>query len=184
MIDKTFKILVAGHFGAGKTTFVKTISQIETVNTERKTSLKEEREKKETTTVAMDFGEYINEYGYKLRIFGIPGQERFSFMWPILARDTKGFVFLIDSTDTSRWFEIPKQLKILLKVSPSAPILFVANKVDLPGAMSAEEVRKKLKIPPHIKVVEGIATDKKIVERILNELTEEILKKNPELKEI
>ena len=184
MSEKTFKILVAGHFGAGKTTFVRTISQIETVNTEKKTTLAEEKAKKETTTVAMDFGEYTNKYGHKLRIFGIPGQERFSFMWPILAKDTKGFVFLIDSTDTSRWFEIPKQLKILIKVSPSAPILFVANKVDLPDAMSAEEVRQKLKIPPHIKVVEGIATDKNMVEKILDELTEEILKRNPELKEI
>jgi len=182
MLEKTLKILVAGHFGAGKTTFVRTISQIETVSTEKETTLADEKAKKDTTTVAMDFGEYTNKYGHKLRIFGIPGQERFSFMWPILAKDTKGFIFLMDSTDTSRWFEIPKQIKVLMKISPSAPLLFVANKVDLPGAMSAEEIRKKLNIPKHIKVVEGIATNREMVEKILNEITEEILKNRPELK--
>ncbi len=182
MSRKAFKILVAGHFGAGKTTFVKTVSQIETISTERKTTLVEEKAKKETTTVAMDFGEYINKYGHKLRIFGIPGQERFSFMWPILAKDTKAFIFLVDSTDTSRWFEIPKQIKVLIKVSPSAPFLFVANKTDLPEAMSADEIRRRLRIPSHIKVVEGVATDRTTVEKILDEITEEILKRNPDLK--
>ena len=61
--EKTTKLLIAGHFGAGKTTFVKTASQIKTVETERKTTLEEEKSKKQSTTVAMDYGEYQTEDG-------------------------------------------------------------------------------------------------------------------------
>jgi small GTP-binding protein len=172
--DKNLKVLVAGHFGAGKTTFVKTISQIKTVETERKTTLREERMKKDSTTVAMDFGEYQIKNGPKIHIFGIPGQERFSFMWPILARNTIGFLYLLDSTDDSRWYEVFKQIALFRKISPNAPFLFVANKQDLPNAMSLEEIKAKLKLPDKIEIVPCVATQKDSVEWVLNKLLEKV----------
>ncbi len=168
--------MVAGHFGAGKTTFIKTLSQIETLNTEKKTTLAEEKAKKSTTTVAMDYGE-IEVDGKKIHIFGIPGQERFSFMWPILARNTVGFIYLLDSTDDSRWYEVFKQIAMFRKISPDAPFIFAANKQDLPEAMDIEEIRQKLKLPEKFEIVPVVAFDREQVMNVLNKLLEKIEEK-------
>jgi len=170
------KILVAGHFGAGKTTFVKTLSQSNTVSTEKKTTSSEEKNKKATTTVAMDYGEY-KKGGKKYHIFGIPGQERFEFMWPILAKNSKAFIILLDSTDTSRWYEAFKQINLFRKICGKAPLIFVANKRDLEGALSLEEIRNRLKLPQHIPLLECIATDfesvKDVMEFVIDKLKEQ-----------
>jgi len=174
--NKAYKILIAGHFGAGKTTFIKTISQIKTLETEKKTTLEEEKAKKSTTTVAMDYGEW--EYnGKKIHIFGIPGQERFSFMWPILAKNTVGFVYLLDSTDDSRWYEVFKQIAMFRKIAPNAPFIFAANKQDMPDAMTLEEIRKKLKLPEKFEIVPLSALDKEQVTKVIEKLLEKVEEK-------
>ncbi|HIC08956.1 MAG TPA: GTP-binding protein [Aquificales bacterium] len=171
--EKTTKLLIAGHFGAGKTTFVKTASQIKTVETERKTTLEEEKSKKQSTTVAMDYGEYQTEDGKKVNIFGVPGQKRFSFMWSILAKNTETVILLLDSTDTSRWYETFEQINVFRKEIPNAKFVFVANKRDLPNALSMEEIKKKLKLPAHMKLLECVATDKDSVISVIKEALDE-----------
>ncbi len=179
---RKFKILVAGHFGAGKTTFVNTLTKGNFLATEKKTTSPDERNKKASTTVAMDFAIYDDD-GIEYAIFGIPGQERFAFMWEILARNTAGFIFLLDSTDDSRWFEVFKQINMFRKISPNAPFIFAANKQDLPNAMDVETVRKKLKLPEKFKVVPLVATDKDSVLNALKVLVEEIKAKKKEVGE-
>jgi len=173
---KKLKILVAGHFGAGKTTFVRTLTSGRILETDKKTTLKEEKERKRTTTVAMDFGEYERE-GIKFAIFGIPGQERFSFMWPIVAKNSAGIIYLLDSTDSSRWYEVFKQHTMFRKILPDAPFIFAANKQDLPNAMSLEEIQQKLKLPNWVKLVSTVALDRESVENTLNVLVEEFIRK-------
>ena len=172
--ERTTKLLVAGHFGAGKTTFVKTASLIKTVETERKATLEEEKSKKRTTTVAMDYGEYQTEDGRKVNIFGVPGQKRFSFMWSILAKNTETVILLLDSTDTSRWFETFEQINVFRKEIPNAKFVFVANKRDLPNALPMEEIKKKLKLPSHMKLLECVATDKESVVSVIKEALNEV----------
>jgi len=173
---KKLKILVAGHFGAGKTTFVRTLTSGRILETDKKTTLKEEKERKRTTTVAMDFGEYERD-GVKFAVFGIPGQERFSFMWPIVAKNSAGIIYLLDSTDSSRWYEVFKQHAIFRKILPNSPFIFAANKQDLPNAMSLEEIQQKLKLPKWVKLVPTVALDREKVENTLNALIEEFVKK-------
>jgi small GTP-binding protein len=174
--NKAYKILVAGHFGAGKTTFIKTISQIKTLETEKKTTLEEEKAKKSSTTVAMDYGEWEFN-GKKVHIFGIPGQERFSFMWPILAKNTVGFIYLLDSTDDSRWYEVFKQIAMFRKIAPKAPFIFAANKQDMPDAMTLEEIKKKLKLPEQFEIVPLVAFDKEQVAEVIEKLLEKVEEK-------
>ena len=175
--ERPIKILVAGHFGAGKTTFVRTASQIKIVETEKKTYAEDERRKKRTTTVAMDYGEYFTEDGKKVHIFGIPGQKRFAFMWSLLAKNTKAFIILLDSTDTSRWYEAFEQINLFRKEIPNAIFVFVANKRDLPEALPMEEIRRRLKLPPQIKLFGGVATDRDSVISIIEETLKEIQKR-------
>jgi len=81
---QTVKMVVTGPFSAGKTEFIKTISEIDVVSTERKIT-DETKRVKEATTVAMDFGRITVDEDLVLYLFGTPGQKRFDFMWEILS---------------------------------------------------------------------------------------------------
>jgi len=171
---KKLKILVAGHFGAGKSTFVKNASEKEALSLERKTTDERERAYKRNTTVAMDFGEtFYEEEQTKLAVFGIPGQDRFSFMWPILSKGTDGYVFLLDSTKPELWDKTLEQIRFFMAENP-APYIVLANKQDLPDARSVREVRQALDLEPGVKVLPCIATDKDVVKQLLNVLVEEV----------
>lgn len=90
-------ILVAGPMGAGKTTAISSLSDgklmvsTEAHNTDRVTA------DKATTTVAMDYSEIILSDAEKVRIYGLPGQRRFSFMWNILKQRATGMVLLVNN---------------------------------------------------------------------------------------
>lgn len=98
------KIVVAGGFGAGKTTLVSAVSESRPLHTEE--TLTDQGigvddlsgvEKKNTTTVAMDFGRITINQNYVLYLFGTPGQDRFYFMWDELAFGALGAVVLADT---------------------------------------------------------------------------------------
>ena len=82
--------------GAGKTTAIGAISEIEPVVTDVKNM--DARVAKERTTVGLDYGEVTLDGGDKLRLYGTPGQERFAFMWKILSQGALGLIILIDNS--------------------------------------------------------------------------------------
>ncbi len=87
-------ILVVGPMGAGKTTAISSLSDIETVRTE---AVNTERNvvDKATTTVALDYGEIALSPTEKVRLYGVPGQKRFDFMWQILKQRAVGMLMLV-----------------------------------------------------------------------------------------
>jgi len=90
------KIIFTGPVGAGKTTAIASISDIPVVATEAKAT-DAVKQRKDNTTVAMDYGILNLDGGAKVHLYGTPGQERFSFMWDILTVGGLGLVLLIDN---------------------------------------------------------------------------------------
>jgi signal recognition particle receptor subunit beta len=97
------KILIAGGFGVGKTTMVRSLSDIPPLLTEAPMTVAsigvddaDAVPDKQTTTVAMDFGRLTVDESLILYLFGTPGQNRFWFMWDELARGAVGAVVLVD----------------------------------------------------------------------------------------
>lgn len=91
------KILFTGSMGAGKTTSIAALSEVPPIVTE---ALNNDRAlfDKDTTTVALDYGEFTLDDGIKVQLVGTPGQVRFEFMWRVLARGALGIVLLVDNT--------------------------------------------------------------------------------------
>ena len=95
-IVKEIKLVFTGSMGAGKTTAISTISEIPVVNTDVQTT-DEAAQQKESTTVALDYGELTLNEVQKLRLYGTPGQQRFEHMWPILIKNALGLIILVDN---------------------------------------------------------------------------------------
>ena len=170
---QTVKMVITGPFSAGKTEFIRTVSEIDVVSTERKISSEAERVK-ESTTVAMDFGRITVDDDLVLYLFGTPGQRRFDFMWEILSEGMLGFIVLIDSVRPETFREA-KHILEMFRGYASTPYVVAANKQDLPDAWSPEDLRIALKIDPSIKVLPCVATGKDQVKAVLLELLYSIL---------
>lgn len=167
------KMVITGPFNAGKTEFIKTISEIDVVSTERRIS-DETRATKEETTVAMDFGRITVDEDLVLFLFGTPGQKRFDFMWEILSEGMLGFIVMVDSVRPETFREARRILDVFRAYAP-APYVVAANKQDLPDAWSPQDIRIALRVDPGIKVVPCVSTDKESVKSVLLELLYTIL---------
>lgn len=169
------KIVISGPFGAGKTEFIKTVSEIEPITTERKITSKEEKEKKATTTVAMDFGKIKIDDEHELYLFGTPGQTRFNFMWEVLGKGALGVIVLVDSTDPATFHEARGIINFFQSRYPT-PLVVGANKQDLPNAWSPRDIAIALDISEDedIPVIGLSAKNKEDVKRVLLVLLEKI----------
>lgn len=170
---QTVKIVVTGPFDSGKTAFIRSISEIKVVSTERKITAEAEKIK-DSTTVAMDFGRITVDDDLVLYLFGTPGQRRFDFMWEILSEGMLGFVVMVDSTRPETFREARSILQTFKAYAPT-PYVVAANKQDKPDAWDLDDMQVALRLDPSVKLVKCTATRKSSVKQVLLELLYSIL---------
>jgi small GTP-binding protein len=170
---QTVKMVITGPFSSGKTEFIRSISEIEVVSTERDIKTPAEQVK-DQTTVAMDFGRITVDDDLVLYLFGTPGQRRFDFMWEILAEGMLGFVVMVDSAKPETFREAKSILETFRAYAPT-PYVVAANKQDHPDAWAPEDLRIALRIEDGVKLLPCVAMDKESVKNVLLELLYSIL---------
>ncbi len=154
------KILVTGPYNAGKSSFVKSISK-ESISVDRMAF------EKFPTTIAMDIG-HVEHEGFVADIFGTPGQERFDLMLDVLAKEAVGAFILIDSS-APQTFGRAKEM-INKTQAEAIPKIIVANKQDLPGALSPEKIRDVMKLDNTIPIIPTIVIEDNGVDTALETL--------------
>src|SRR5512137_2588352 len=166
---QTVKMVVTGPFSAGKTAFIRSVSEIDVVSTERKVSAAAEKTIKEATTVAMDFGRITVDDDLVLYLFGTPGQRRFDFMWEILSEGMLGFIVMVDSSRPETFREARNILETFRAYAPT-PYVVAANKQDDKDAWEIDDIRIALRLAPQVKLLPCVAKDKEAVKKVLLEL--------------
>ncbi|MFD5571434.1 GTP-binding protein [Streptomyces cadmiisoli] len=159
---RSVKVMIAGGFGTGKTTMVRSVSDIKPLTTEEtltQASADVDRligvADKTQTTVSLDFGKISLNESLVLYLFGTPGQERFWFLWNGLFKGALGAIVLVDTRRLASSFRAIEEMERL-----DVPFVIALNVFPDSREHPVEEVRDALDISPHTPVVAFDARDR------------------------
>ncbi|WP_285728473.1 ATP/GTP-binding protein [Nocardiopsis sp. ATB16-24] len=177
-IPHAVKIVIAGGFGAGKTTLVTSVSEIAPLSTEEVMTEASYGvddlggvEQKATTTVALDFGRITINTDIVLYLFGTPGQDRFWFMWDELAEGALGAVVLADTRRLDTCFHAVDFFE-----RRRVPFVVAVNRFEGSTAYGEAEVREALDVSAETPVIMADARERESCKEVLVALVTHVLR--------
>jgi uncharacterized protein len=177
-IPVALKILIAGGFGAGKTTMVGSVSEIRPLQTEEVLTDVDGSdsvngvESKTTTTVTMDFGRITITEDLQLYLFGTPGQDRFWFLWDELSQGALGAVVLADTRRLADCFPSIDYFE-----QRGTPFVVAVNCFEAEQRFAADAVGRALDLDPGVPVVLFDAREPLGARNVLIELVEYVARR-------
>lgn len=138
------KFIFSGPVGAGKTTAIKTLTGNQILHTDVKTS-DSVAMRKDTTTVAMDFGIVKLSNDELAHVYGTPGQERFDFMWEILSKNANGLILLMDNSRKYPFRDLKYYLDAFKNLIKTTPFVIGVTRLDTPDSPTLENYAYWLK---------------------------------------
>ena len=161
-------MVVTGPWDVGKTTLIRTLSEINVLTTEQKVSGLGALDGQET--IAMDFGRLTVDGGLPIHLFGTPSRERFDFLSDVLANGMLGFIVLLDDSRPDSAAESLGMLKYF-RDRATVPYVVAVNKIAHANAeRSVRRARHSLRIPESVRVVAVDARDRESAKQALLEL--------------
>ena len=145
---KSYKVLFVGSPGSGKTSAIRTISDVDVVDTDAKVS-DSTIKRKRTTTVGMDYGKLSLDEDRTLHLYGTPGQERFKFMWDLmvsdLANDAQALILLVDNTRNYPFRDIDYYLSEFWDYIVKRHLIIAVTRSDLCAEPTKADYQNRLK---------------------------------------
>lgn len=138
------KLVLTGPVGAGKTTVIRSITNHEPISTEMPMSEGATGDKT-TTTVALDFSSVVLDDGTPLLVYGVPGQERFAFMRPIILRDAFGVAVILNGSDGDVADQCEYWLKEVLAADDAMPVVIGITHTDQLPSFSIAPIRDAMR---------------------------------------
>ena len=165
-----YKIIFTGPVGSGKSTAISSISDIPVVTTEEMAS-DMTRNRKPTTTVAMDYGRLDIGEGERIHLYGTPGQERFNFMWDILINGGLGLILLIDNSRNDPFRDLRFFINAFKDFIGETSVVIGVTRMDLKRTPSIDEYYQEvLSLPKKPPIFEVDAREGKDVSMLVQTL--------------
>ncbi len=143
-MDREHVILFAGPMGAGKTTAIASLSDIPMVTTEAINN-DTDAHRKATTTVAMDYGQITMSDCEVVRLYGVPGQDRFDFMWRIFEARAVGLILLLDANTTDIAADLDHFLDKFRELVARGAVVIGITQTDAAGISGIELCHARLR---------------------------------------
>jgi signal recognition particle receptor subunit beta len=137
------KIVFTGPMGAGKTTAIRAISDSAPVSTDVNNH-DQKSFAKESTTVALDYGELSLDNGMSVRLYGTPGQGRFAFMWEIIGRGALGVILLLDASSPAALNDLRTFVEAFRRTTPDQPFVVGVGRLPDEQASKIDEYSRLL----------------------------------------
>ena len=137
------KIIFTGPVGAGKTTAITAISDIAPISTEQ-AATDDTKNKKQLTTVAMDYGSMRLDNGEMLHLYGTPGQQRFNFMWDLLIDGSIGVIIMLDDANPTPLDDLREFIGAFREFIKGHAVVVGITRMEFGKGLKLEEYRDVL----------------------------------------